>query len=134
MIDIEFELFTDIASVLRTQFNGIFVAGEYVSQPPQFPAVSIVEMNNYVYERGVDSGAIENYAEVMYQVDAYSNLNTGKKAQAKSIINAIDEQFARYGFTRTFLNPVPNMNDATIYRMTARYRGVVDKEHNVYGR
>lgn len=134
MIDIEFELFTAIATVLRTEFNGIFVAGEYVSQPPQFPAVSIVEMNNYVYERGVDSGAIENYVEVMYQVDVYSNLNTGKKAQAKAIIAAIDEQFARYGFTRTFLNPVPNMNDATIYRMTARYRGVVDKEHNVYGR
>ena len=91
-------------------------------------------MNNSVYQRGTDSGAIENYADVMYQVDVYSNLNTGKKAQAKSIINAIDEQFARYGFTRTFLNPVPNMNDATIYRMTARYRGVVDKEHNVYGR
>ena len=69
MIDIEFELFTDIASVLRTQFNGIFVAGEYVSQPPQFPAVSIVEMNNSVYQRGTDSGAIENYADVMYQVD-----------------------------------------------------------------
>ena len=134
MIDIEFELFTEIATALRAEYDGIFVTGEYVAQPPRFPAVSIVEMDNTVFRNGIDSGAIENYAEVMYQVDVYSNKHTGRKAECKEIISMIDEQFARFGFTRSFLNPVQNMNDATIYRMTARYRAVVDRNFNVYGR
>ena len=134
MIDIESELFTDIADALRSIHPGIYVAGEYVPQPPTFPAVSIVEMDNSVYQQGVDSGAIENFATVMYQVDVYSNLVRGKKAECRDIIAHIDSLFAQYGFTRMFLQPVPNFNEATIYRMTGRYRGVVSKDHVVYGR
>jgi len=134
MIDIENELFTGIATALRSEFKGIFVAGEYVPKPPRFPAVSIVEMDNAVLQSAVDSGAIENYATLTYQVDVYSNNAVAKKAECKKIAAFIDAQFAQYGFTRTFLNPVQNMNDATIYRMTGRYRGVVSQEHLVYGR
>ena len=134
MIQIEDELFTAIATALRSAYTGIYVAGEYVNQPPQMPAVFIVEQDNSVYQRGVDSGDTENFAEVMYQVDVYSNKNKGRKAECKAIIGTVDEQFNRLGFTRTFLNPVPNMNDATIYRMTARYRGVVSKDKLIYGR
>jgi hypothetical protein len=134
MIQIEDELFTTIATALRSAYTGIYVTGEYVNQPPKLPAVFIVEQDNSIYQRGVDSGDIENFAEVMYQVDVFSNKNKGRKAECKAIIGAVDEQFNRLGFTRTFLNPVPNMNDATIYRMTARYRGVVSKDKLIYGR
>jgi len=93
-----------------------------VAQPPKFPAVSVVEMDNNVDERAMDNGNIENAVNVMYQVDVFSNLNKGKKAQAKAIIALIDEVLSQHRFVRTFCNPIQNMNDATIYRMTARYR------------
>jgi hypothetical protein len=134
MIDHESEVFTTIATVLRTAYSGIFVAGEYVPQPPKFPAASIVEMENAVHQSTTDSGAIENHAEVMYQVDVYSNRNQGKKAECKAIIATIDDEFSRLGFTRVFLNPVQNLNDATIYRMTGRYRAVIGKDNYVYRR
>ena len=134
MISIENELFTIVATALREAYDGIYVAGEYVPQPPRFPAVFIVEMDNSVYQPGRDSGGIENFASVMYEVDVYSNLAKGKKAQAREIISAVDGIMAAHGFTRTFLNPVQNFNDATIYRMTARYTGVVSKDNVVYRR
>lgn len=134
MISIENELFTIVATALREAYDGIYVAGEYVAQPPRFPAVFIVEMDNSVYQPGRDSGGIENFASVMYEVDVYSNLAKGKKAQAREIISAVDDIMAAHGFTRTFLNPVQNFNDATIYRMTARYTGVVSKDNVVYRR
>ena len=77
---------------------------------------------------GRDTSGIENFADVMYQVDIYSNKNKGKKSECKAIAAVVDDEFARLGFTRTFLNPVPNMDDATIYRMTGRYRGVVGED------
>ena len=46
----------------------------------------------------------------------------------------IDDEFSKVGFVRTFLNPVQNMNDATVYRMTGRYRAVVGKDEQVYRR
>jgi hypothetical protein len=134
MIDVESQVFQKCADAFRAAYPNGFIAGEYVPQPPKFPAVLVVEMDNTVYQRGVDSGATENYASVMYQVDVYSNLNKGKKAQAKAIIALIDEQFAQMGFVRTYLNPVQNFNDATIYRMTGRYQAVVSKDQTIYGR
>lgn len=136
MIDIESKVFTTVATALRDAYGAanIYVAGEYVPQPPRFPAVFIVEMDNSVDVRGRDTANIENFADVMYQVDVYSNKNTGKKAQAKEIIALADEQFAALGFTRTFLNPVQNLNDATVYRMTARYQAAVGRDETIYRR
>ena len=122
MIDVESVVFQKCADAFRAAYPNGFIAGEYVSQPPKFPAVMVVEMDNNVDERAMDNGNIENAVNVMYQVDVFSNLNKGKKAQAKAIIALIDEVLAQYRFIRTFCNPIQNMNDATIYRMTARYR------------
>lgn len=122
MIDCESIIFQKCADAFRAEYPNGFIAGEYVPQPPKFPAVSIVEMDNAIDQRAVDNGNIENAVNVMYQVDVYSNLNTGKKAQTKAIIALIDEVMAQHRFVRTFCNPIQNFNDATIYRMTARYR------------
>ena len=122
MIDCEAKVFQACADAFRAAYPNGFIAGEYVAQPPKFPAVSVVEMDNNVDERAMDNGNIENAVNVMYQVDVYSNLNKGKKAQTKAIVALIDEVLAKYRFVRTFCNPIQNMNDATIYRMTARYR------------
>ena len=122
MIDVESKVFQACADAFRAAYPNGFIAGEYVSQPSKFPAVMVVEMDNNVDERAIDNGNIENAVNVMYQVDVYSNLNKGKKAQAKAIVALIDEVLAQYRFIRTFCNPIQNMNDATIYRMTARSR------------
>lgn len=134
MIDIENELFTEIATAVRAEFPGAYVAGEYVNAPSKFPAVYIVEMDNTVNRATRDTGGIENFADVMYQVDVFSNKNKGKKAECKSIAAFIDVLFARMGFTRSFLNPVPNIDDGTIYRMTGRWIATVSKDNIIYRR
>lgn len=134
MIDIENELFTEIATAIRTEFPGAYVVGEYVNAPSKFPAVYIVEMDNSVYRAGRDTSGIENFADVMYQVDVFSNKNKGKKAECKSIMAFIDDMFAQRGFTRSYLNPVPNIDDGTIYRMTGRWVATVGKNNEIYRR
>lgn len=128
MIDVESRVFQQCADVFRAAYPNGYIAGEYVSQPPKFPAVALVEMDNSVDERAMDNGRIENAVNVMYQVDVYSNKNTGKKAQTKAIIALIDGVMADHRFIRTFCNPIQNFDDATIYRMTARYRRRITDE------
>ena len=132
MIDHDSEFFTRIADVVHFQYPDAYVSDVYVSQPSRFPAISIVEMDNSVYLPGRDSGAIENYADVMYQVDVYSDSNIGRKSECRAIMALVDDEFTRIGFARTFMNPVQNMNNPSIYRITARYRAVVSKNNVVY--
>ena len=134
MIDIENEVFDRVATRVRGQFPDTFVAGEYVNSPSSFPAVSLVEMDNSVRESTVDSGSNENHANVMYEVNVYSNKTTGKKTECKAIMALIDEEMTALGFVRSTLTPVPNEYDSTIYRMVGRYRAAVSFDSKIYRR
>ena len=131
MIDIENDVYDYISKALTTQYQGIYVSGEYVPAPPSFPAVSIVEMNNRVFER-MRTLNIENAAVVTFECNVYSNKAAGKKAEAKEIASTLDSAFASIGFTRTMKNPVPNYKDATIHRIVCRYEAIVDKNFWIY--
>lgn len=131
MIDPESLIFAPIAEALRTAYPGIWVVGEYTDVPASFPAVSIEESDNSVYEK-MSTLNIENAVNVMYEVNVYSNLVRGKKQEAKRIMRSISNEFANMGFVRTTCNPISNLQDATIYRMIARYEAVVDKDFWVY--
>lgn len=134
MIDIENEVFDRVATRVREQFPDIFMAGEYVNSPSSFPAVSLVEMDNSVRESTIDSGSNENHANVMYEVNVYSNKTVGKKTECKSIIALIDKEMTDMGFVRSTLTPVPNEYDSTIYRMVGRYRAVVSTDNKIFRR
>ena len=134
MINIENEVFNRVATRVREQFPDIFMVGEYVSSPSSFPAVSLAEMDNAIHETTIDSGSNENYVNVMYEVNVYSNKTTGKKSECKDIIALIDEEMTAMGFVRSTLTPVPNEYDSTIYRMVARYRAVVSTDCKIFRR
>ena len=129
MLSCENPLFTAIATAFRAQYSG-YITGEYVPSPPQFPAVSIVEIDNYPYKRTRTNQKMEHQVVAVYEVNVYSNKTKGKKAECKAIAALVDYEFMKRGFERVSLAPIQNMNDATIYRMTGRYRGVVGEDGN----
>lgn len=131
MIDIENIVFSSIAGVLRAEYPDIFVSGEFTDLPAKFPAVTIVESDNSIVQR-MRTTNIENAVNVMYEVNVYSNKIGYKKSEAKEILSTIDEEFSRLGFARTMCNPVANLQDATIYRIVARYEAAVDKNFWIY--
>lgn len=128
MIDIESFIFSPIAQAVRAQFAGAYVTGEYVKAPAKFPHVSIAESDNYMTARHLDSSNAEKYSTLMYEVNVYSNKTSGKKSECRAIMALIDRMMYDFNFTRLSMTPVPNLEDATIYRITARYRAETDGE------
>ena len=126
MIDIERLVYNPIAKAVREQFPGVSVTGIYVHSPSSFPHVSITESDNYVPREHLDSSDTERFATIMYEVNVYSNKSGSKKSECRSIINLIDQMMYSMNFTRTVMTPVPNMLDASIYRLTARYSAKTD--------
>ena len=134
MIDIENSVFNRAVTRVREVFPDIFMTGEYVSSPPYFPAASLVEMDNSTRADTISSGSAENHANVMYEVNVYSNKTSGKKSECKAIIALIDEEMLAMGFSRVSLTPVPNEYDSSIYRMVGRYRATVSSDMKIYRR
>ena len=134
MIDCENEIFSKIAESVRKAYPSVFISGEYIKTPSKFPFVSLIEMSNTTYDRTQSSGSLENHASLMYEVNVYSNKTSGKKSECKAIATLIDNELAALGFSRTMLQPIPNMDDATIYRMTGRYTAVISKDKKLYRR
>lgn len=134
MIDVEKDIFSFVSSAVRERYPKIFMTGEYVKSPSSFPCVYLHEVDNQIYRITRSNEDIENHAQLIYEVSVYSNLTTGKKTQCREIMSLIDTKMEQLGFTRTMMNPVPNEEDATIYRMIARYRAIVSKDKTIYRR
>lgn len=134
MIDAESEIFTEVSKKVRAKYPKIFMTGEYVSAPSSFPCVSLVEVDNATFRKTQSTEGRENHAAVSYELNVYSNKKNGKKAECKEIAAFVDELLAELNFTRTMLEPIPNAENATIYRMLGRYRAVIDRNHTIYRR
>ena len=122
---IENEVFTKVYNQIVTTYgaDAVHVTGEYTPTPPKLPCVYIYEADNF--NAGFDGCNHEKVTGVMYVVEVYSNKQNGKKTEAKNIMSTVDSVMTPLGFTRTLMQQLPNMADATIFRLTARYTASV---------
>lgn len=133
MIDIENDIFNGVFQRLKTERPEILVIGEYVRTPGKFPCVMLFEEDAPSYERGMTQSSVEEFTNVLYRAEIYSN-REGKKTDCRKIAAIVDEEMLNYGFTRTLLQPVANLEDASVYRITARYKAVASKNKTIYRR
>lgn len=141
MIDVEAQIFRAVMTGLIPTLEGMGIAAperhvynDYVEQPPVFPHVSVVEIDNATDRQRRSTAPSEDYAALTYEVNIYSNKQIGRKAECKALAAAVDEILLRLGFTRISLESVPNFLDATIYRITGRYTALVSRSETLYRR
>ena len=123
MIDCENEVYTRVATALRTEFPGIDITGDATNVPSAFPHVSIEQIDNREMRGRTDA---KEMIEAVFEVNIYSNAQGRKKTEAKSIAKTIDDVFSGMNFRRMSLDRTPNRDDLTIYRLTGRYEGRTD--------
>ncbi len=131
MHDIENEVYTKVVTALRAEFSDIATSGVYVKAPPSFPYVSIIQQDSTLIKRFWTES--EEYDEIMFEIGIYSNKTNTKKSECKAIARVINDTMTSLNFRRTSLIPVPNLEDASIYRLVARYVAVTDGKY-VYRR
>ncbi len=130
MIDFESEIYSRVCHAASERFSKLSVSSENVRSPTTFPYMTVCELSNTTYARTMDSAGTEHHATVMYQVDVYDT-STGRKASCKSILKVVDTEFQRMGFRRVMAQPVELQNSA-LYRITARYSGVISTNGIIY--
>lgn len=129
MIDIENKIYTAIRQVVLP-FDAE-ISSVYTESPAKFPYVFVEMTSNTVYDRGVDSGRIENFSNQNFEINIYTKGNI-KKTLAKQIAETIDSKLKEFNFRRVFYSPIPNFNDNNIYRMILRYKVIVGRNETLY--
>ncbi len=124
MIDIENKVFDRVKTAILESYPTAYVKSEYVRNVPQFPAIFLEQMDNTVNFEARSLSKIENAVDVMFELQVYSNKSYGKKSECKNIVSLVDDEMQAMGFTRTSYGPQPNLDDATIYRMVARFEKI----------
>lgn len=122
MIDIENIVIDKVIS----EFPEIGIYSDETKIPAEFPAIYISCKSNTVYLDSRDENK-ENHANVMFQADIYDNDVDNKKENCKNISAKLDTIMQGLGFTRTLYEPITNLEDSTIYRITMRFTAVVSK-------
>lgn len=131
MVDIESQVFTKIKSAVTSAYADADITSEEIRKPAKYPSISVIETDNYTDRFLQDSGNAECFANVVYEVNVYTNNESGKKSKAKAIMKLIDDEFFKMGFYRISTNPI-TMSDATLYRIVCRYRAKVDMNNKIY--
>lgn len=134
MIDYQNEIFTRVATSVRSTHKGTTVTGEYTRRPSEFPTVTLDEIENVVVSALVDSSAEENFSGVTYRLQVFSNKTGGRKSEARAIFATADEAMRGMGFRRVTYSTTPEIYDSTIYSISATYEAIVEANGVIYKR
>ena len=134
MIDFENEIFTAVATAVRSAHEGTTIKGEYVRSPATFPTVALAEIDNVNVDALVDSSRVEKYAGLGYRLQVFSNKEGGRKSEAKAIFKTADDILCGMGFRRRTYSTTPEIYNSTIFSITSTYEGIADTNGVIYQR
>ena len=133
MIDKENEVITRVREAILAEFPSATVDSSYQPVPSGFPHVSIYQSDAFTPGGVIDTGYAPKYISMTFEAQVYSNSINAKKQECKKIMGIIFDTMAKMNFRMIVNTPVPNLNDASIYRQTARFEGMADA-NTFYGR
>jgi len=134
MLDFLNEIFTAVATDVRTVHPGTTVIGEYTRKPSKFPCLTLDEIENVTVSTLVDSSDAEKFAGLIYRLQVFSNKQSGKKAEARAIFATADAVMRGLGFRRITYTNTPEIYESTIYSIQATYEAVIDSKGVTYKR
>lgn len=124
MTDIENLVCDRVFRAVNAAYPNAVCYSEYVEVPESFPCVTLYEADNRSYRPSDDNQLSDHQCSVMYECNVYSDKQTGKKAEAKTIADIVDSTMQSMKFSRNMRSQIPNV-DRTIYRVTMRFDAVV---------
>lgn len=128
MIDVE----NILMDFIHNEYPEWTVVGEYQTRDNKYPVVTLYESQNTLYVP-TKVGGKENHSEISYDIQVYDN-SSNRRQNTKEIANEIDSLMVGMGFNRIVKKPLHNLNDATISRITLRYRALIDENLNTFTR
>lgn len=134
MFDIQREIFTAVATEILTPYPSCRITNSFIYAPSVFPCVAIVLSNDGTDYNTRDSSKVDKFHDVTVTVDVYSNSHDGKKTEAEAIMQLVIDKLFSLNFNMASCKPMSNINNASIYRITATFTAKVGNDGTIYTR
>ena len=122
MVDVMPDVFNAIYNAVTTVYPNADLASHYVNQPSAFPHVQVWDESNTTPREGMNLTGDECFSNIVIHIETFDNMLDGEGVETvDSILALIDPVMRLMGFRRTYNAPVPNFNDASVYRKVTRY-------------
>jgi len=134
MFNIQREIFTDIANAILANSPNCNVLNKFVYMPEAFPTVAIVVSGDGTTSNTRDSSHVEKFRDITLTVDVFSNKTEGKKTEAESLMQVVQDKAYELNFNMVSCIPNSNTSNASIYRLTATFTATVGHDGSLYSR
>ena len=137
MIDvfaIEQEIQTLVFNGVLADYENCIITNATIAAPSKFPCLGVVLSDNGTTQSMRDSSGEDNYHDITIRVDVWSNRTNGKQAEAEGIMNTVRGVVLPLNFRQVSCRPTSDINNATVYRLTAEFTATVDADNNIYYR
>ena len=122
---------TPVAKELRKRVPSILVTSEIDdSTVKRLPCVQIEENSNLPVH--IDSADHSKYAAVSLRVRVYSNKNTGRIAEARSIVGIVDSILEPMKLYRKSFAPLNGLYNNSVYRIDCSYGATIGEDGMIY--
>lgn len=126
--DIESMVYDTVTRAVKEAYPSLSTASWYGVMPPSFPFAYIVQTQDSDWGPSLTSNHENEAYSITFEVDVYSGLSSGRKAEAKAISNHIAAIFKAMGFRQTLGGRPIDMTDAknrALTRYLSRYEARV---------
>lgn len=126
MIDIQNLVFNTVFNGMRAVYPELEITRGFIEETAKFPCVVIRETGNVPVQRTNTDECAENYTQVTYQVEVYSDKAGTGMSECRELLALADEVMQGMKFRRTHMNEPLNIQ-RTIFRQYARYTAIAGK-------
>lgn len=126
MIDIENYVFDTVYRAIIKEYPTIHILSRPDGQVGKFPAVYLSETDNAVARKYQTQRLEDDYVDILYECQVFSNKEKNARAETKHIMTLINNAMVEMGFVRLSNRPLQNVMDTTIARRVARWRATTD--------
>ncbi len=121
------DVFNRIATELRNEYGNenIYVVGERVYAPKQFPCVWVVEIESVPEERYTALDLSDEQRRSTFEIQVFSNKQDWASIEAEEIGAKVGALLRKMGYLCRTFEPIDNGMDANIKRHIGRYTRII---------
>ena len=131
---IEQEIQTLVLTAVLNDYSTCTITNATIAAPSKFPCLGVVLSDNGTTQSMRDSSGEDKFHDITLRVDAWSNKTNGKQGEAEGIMNTVRGVLLPLNFRQVNCRPTSDINNATVYRLTAEFTATVDADNNIYFR
>ena len=117
-------IFTRMRASVLAEVSTAYCTQTYAPTPTKWPCVFAREIGHFTPNETATLSNAQDISECTWEVQVFSNLQSGAKEQAYQLMDAVKSAFRRMYFIETFESPLDNTGNS-YYTLIARFRRII---------